>query len=143
MKTIKVNRICEGATLPLKSTDGSACFDISCCEDVIVYKGALCKVRTGLSFEIPPGYHVKLYPRSGMASRGITIPNAPAVIDGDFRGEIVVMLFGSFLQDFEVFTAGSRICQCEQLKNIPTAFKEVDALTTTKRGTGGLGSTGK
>ena len=143
MNTIKVKKIHNKAILPKVATGGSACFDIFSCDNFVISNGKVVKARTGLNFEIPPGYHVKIYPRSGMASRGIIIPNSPGVIDSDYRGEIIILLYGLFVRGHEIFQAGSRIAQGELVKGSPVSFKAVSQLSDTERGTGGLGSTGK
>ncbi len=140
---IYVKKIHPKAILPKIATHGSACFDLHICEDFVLGNGYFHKARTGLQFQIPDGYHVKIYPRSGMGARGIIIPNSPGVIDSDYRGEIVVMLYGLFMKNQEIFQVGNRVAQAELVKNEPVGLKVVSQLTDTKRGSGGLGSTGK
>ena len=142
MQTIKIKKINPKAKIPRIATDGSACFDLSVCEPVGITQGATVKAKIGLAFEIPKGYHVEIYPRSGIAGRGIIIPNSPGIIDDDYRGEIMVTLYGLFCK-FEYFGAGSRIAQGRLVRNEPTEIKVVSHLTETARGAGGFGSTGK
>ncbi len=143
MTQIKVKKINSKAILPKVATNGSACFDLYCCEDFVLSNGYFHKAKTGLIFEIPSGYHVKIYPRSGMAAKGIVIPNSPGVIDSDYRGEIIVMLYGLCMKNHEIFQVGARIAQGELVKGIPVEFQTVSQLSSTARGTGGFGSTGK
>ena len=95
---IKTKKINTKAIVPKIATKGSACFDLYSCEDFVLGNGYFHRTKTGLIFEIPKGYHVKIYNRSGMAARGIIIPNSPGIIDSDYRGEIVVMLYGLFMK---------------------------------------------
>ena len=143
MITINIKKIHQKAIVPKSATKGSACFDLYSCEDLILSNGHFSSVRTGLVFEIPVGFHVEIYNRSGMARKGIIIPNAPGIIDSDYRGEVQVMLYGLFMKKHEIFQAGSRIAQCRLVKDIPTQFKVVNKLSDTERGSGGFGSTGK
>lgn len=140
---IYVKKIHPKAVLPKIATQGSACFDLHICEDFVLKNGYFHKARTGLQFQIPDGYHVKVYPRSGMGARGIIIPNSPGVIDADYRGEIFVMLYGLFMKGQEIFQVGNRVAQAELVKNEPVGLKVVSQLTETKRGSGGFSSTGK
>jgi len=142
-QTIKIKKIHPKAIVPKIATKGSACFDLYACENFVLGNGHFHRTKTGLVFEIPKGWHVKIYNRSGMASRGIIMPNAPGIIDSDYRGEIFVMLYGLFMKRQEIFQIGSRVAQGELIKGEPVEFEVVNKLTETERGSGGLGSTGK
>jgi dUTP pyrophosphatase len=112
---------------------------------MILTPGSRATVPTGLTFEIPEGYFISLRPRSGLALReGLILPNAPATIDADFRGELKVIV-GNINRDPVRIRHGDRIAQLllEQIQ--PFAWEEVeslDELSGTERGTGGFGSTG-
>lgn len=139
MVTIKVKRVHPSAVLP-ENIDGSACEDLSCCEDCIVEFGKLTMVRTGLVFEIPVGYMVEIRPRSGISSRGVIIPNAPGTIDSNYRGEILVPMYGTFGE--ASFKAGSRVAQIRLVRLESTTYCETQDVSETNRGSGGFGSTG-
>ena len=140
---IKTKKIHQKAIIPKIATKDSACFDFYACENFVLGNGYFHRARTGLIFEIPVGWHVKVYNRSGMAVRGIIIPNAPGIIDSDYRGEIFVMLYGLFMKKQEIFQVGNRIAQGELVKGEPVGFEIVSELSDTERGSGGLGSTDK
>jgi dUTP pyrophosphatase len=142
MIVLKIKKLNNKAKIPMLATDGSACFDLSTVEDVMINKGRLVKVHTGISVEIPIGYCIEVYPRSGIAGRGVIIPNSPAIIDSDYRGEIMINMYGLFVERVEVFGAGSRIAQARLVKTVPTIIKVVSHLSDTTRGEGGFGSTG-
>lgn len=142
MITLKIKKINNKAKIPVIATNGSACFDLSTVEDVIITKGKLVKVHTGISVEIPEGYCLEIYPRSGIAGRGVIIPNSPAVVDSDYRGELMINMYGLFVERMEVFGYGSRIAQAKLVKLVQTEIKVVSHLSETKRGEGGFGSTG-
>jgi len=141
MITIKIKKINPKAKIPKIATDGSACFDLSVCEQIVITQGAFVRAKTGLAFEIPKGYHVEVYPRSGIAGRGIIIPNSPGIIDEDYRGEIMITMYGLFCK-MEYFGVGSRVAQARLVRNEPVQIKVVSHLSETERGEGGFGSTG-
>ena len=97
---------------------------------------------SGFAVAIPEGYEIQIRPRSGLALRhGITLPNTPATIDSDYRGELKVALVNLGREPFEV-TRGMRIAQMVIGRVEPAAFRAVDALPRSGRGSGGFGSTG-
>lgn len=99
-------------------------------------------VGTGLFIELPIGYEAQVRPRSGLAAKnGITVLNAPGTIDADYRGEIGVILVNLSNDDFEIIN-GERIAQLIIAKHERAEWTAVEALSETKRGEGGFGSTG-
>lgn len=142
MIVLKIKKLNNKAKIPNVATNGSACFDLSTVEDIMITKGKLVKAHTGISVEIPTGYCLEVYPRSGIAGRGVIIPNSPAIVDSDYRGELMINMYGLFVERVEVFGAGSRIAQAKLVKLVPTQIKVVSHLSETERGEGGFGSTG-
>ena len=99
--------------------------------------------RTGFAIAMPEGFECQIRPRSGLALRhGITLPNSPATIDSDYRGELMVALVNLGTEPFEV-TRGMRIAQMIIARVERVTFQAVDRLPETARGTGGFGSTGQ
>ncbi len=100
-------------------------------------------VKTGLFIELPVGYEAQVRPRSGLAFKnGITVLNSPGTIDADYRGEIGVILVNLSNEAF-VIENGERIAQLVIAKHEQAEWQLVEELTTTERGAGGFGSTGK
>lgn len=102
-------------------------------------------MRTGVSVAIPGGYAGLVLPRSGLAVRhGISLINAPGLIDSGYRGEILVPLINH--DRTETFRAGegTRIAQLVLVRAAEVAFAEVDLLEAglDGRGEGGFGSSG-
>ena len=98
---------------------------------------------TGLAIAVPEGFECQLRPRSGLAlAHGITLPNSPATIDSDYRGELKVMLVNLGAERFEI-TRGMRIAQLVIARVERVEFRPVEALPATGRGEGGFGSTGR
>ena len=99
-------------------------------------------VPTGLFMEIPVGYEGQVRPRSGLAIKsGITVLNSPGTIDADYRGEVKVILINLSEQDF-VIKSGDRIAQLVIAKHEQPEVVEVQTLSETERGAGGVGHTG-
>lgn len=144
MIELLVTRLPHGEDLPLPSraTPGSAGYDLVSAEDGRLEPLERRLFRTGLCLAIPEGYEVQIRPRSGLAIRhGITLPNTPATIDSDYRGELQVGLINLGRESFEV-TRGMRIAQLVVARVETAVFRAVEALPTTARGSGGFGSTG-
>ena len=98
-------------------------------------------VPTGLAVAIPDGYAGFVQPRSGLASRhGITIVNAPGLIDSGYRGELMVVLHNTDRTRAFVVEAGMRIAQLVVLPIPEVELVEVDELPATERGGRGFGS---
>lgn len=143
---VNVKKLHESALLPAYATAGAACFDLHAC----LPDGAALStldhptvfLPTGLAFEIPEGYVMRIYSRSGHGFKENTrLANCVGVIDSDYRGEVVVKLTrddsGSLM-----FFHGDRIAQAEIAPVLRVGFEEVEELSETERGANGLGSTG-
>ena len=130
--------------LPAYETNGSAGMDMRAYIeiDVILSPGERKLIPTGLFIELPDGYEAQLRPRSGMAFKhGITLPNSPATIDSDYRGEIKIALINLSSEDF-VIKSGDRIAQMVIAKYEKAVWTVTDSLSDTQRGEGGFGHTG-
>ena len=100
-------------------------------------------VPTGLFMEIPEGYEGQVRPRSGLAIKhGITVLNTPGTIDADYRGEICVILVNLSNDPFTI-NDGDRVCQMVIARHETAQWLPVETLSTTERGEGGFGHTGK
>lgn len=133
----------EGLPLPSRATSGSAGMDVVAAVDVTLAPGARELVPTGLKVAVPEGYELQLRPRSGLALKhGVTLPNTPATIDADYRGELQIILINHGHEPF-VVRRGERIAQMLVQRVEPVVFHEVDELPPSGRGAGGFGSTGR
>jgi len=134
--------LAEGLPLPSLATPGSAGYDLASAETATLQPMERKLIRTGLQIALPPGYECQLRPRSGLALRdGITLPNTPATIDSDYRGELMVALVNLGDRPFEV-TRGMRIAQMVVAPVVRVRFQPVEGLPVSERGEGGFGSTG-
>jgi dUTP pyrophosphatase len=99
-------------------------------------------VPTGLACAIPDGYEMQIRARSGLALKhGLTLPNAPATIDSDYRGPLGVILQNLSDAPFTI-EHGMRIAQIVISPVVQAQFVETKVLPDTARGAGGYGSTG-
>jgi len=136
--------------LPAYETEGSAGLDIRANfppemrgEGINLAAGARALVPTGMKFEIPQGYEMQIRPRSGLALKhGVTLVNAPGTIDSDYRGEVGMILINHGAEPFRI-AHGERVAQMVFAQVMRCEITEVTSLTTTERGAGGFGSTGK
>ncbi|MDQ3388161.1 MAG: dUTP diphosphatase [Gemmatimonadota bacterium] len=129
--------------LPTRQTPGSAGHDVASAEeDFVLGVGERRLVATGLSMELPEEVECQVRPRSGLALRhGIILPNAPATIDPDYRGELKVILWNSGTEPVPI-ARGTRIAQLVFARFETPEVVEVATITETSRGAGGFGSTG-
>lgn len=129
--------------LPARQTEGSAGYDVASAEpDFVLAAGERRLVATGLAMELPHDVECQVRPRSGLALRhGITLPNSPATIDPDYRGELKVILWNAG-QEAVPIPRGTRIAQLVFARFAAPEVVEVEAVGGTSRGTGGFGSTG-
>lgn len=133
----------EGLPLPGRATPGAAGMDLVAAVDTVIAPGARGLVPTGLTVAVPDGYELQLRPRSGLALKhGITLPNTPATIDSDYRGELQVILINLGHEPF-VIARGDRIAQMLVQRVESVVFREVAELPPSGRGAGGFGSTGR
>ena len=141
---VKITKLNKNATIPTYGSEYAAGADLYACIDkpILIKKRETVFVPTGLSMEIPEGLVGLIYARSGLGSKkGLAPANKVGVIDSDYRGEIMVALHNHSKQDYEL-QVGERIAQMVFTPYYMATFKE-EKLSSTKRGTGGFGSTGK
>ena len=131
--------------LPAYETAGSAGMDLRAfiTEDIELKPLERKLVPTGLFMELPEGFEAQIMPRSGLALKhGISLPNSPATIDSDYRGEFKVALINLSNETFTI-KSGDRIAQMIIARHERAQWIEVKEINTTDRGSGGFGSTGK
>lgn len=123
--------------------EGDAGADLRSVEDTIITPNSRILVHTGLHMAIPAGYVGMVCPRSGFAlKQGVTVLNAPGIVDSSYRGEVGVILLNTSEQTVTV-RKGDRIAQMVFVPYVHMTFEHVESLPETDRGEGGFGSTGK
>ena len=133
-----------GLDLPAYATAQSAGLDLvaAVAETLTVEPGEWRLIPTGLRMALPDGWEAQVRPRSGLTLKhGVTLLNSPGTIDADYRGEVGVILINHGRAPFRV-ERGMRIAQLVLAPVQRVAWREVDALDETARGTGGFGSSG-
>jgi len=134
-------RLREEAIVPVRAYPGDAGLDLAACDRVELGPGERAVVGTGLAVAIPEGYAGFVQPRSGLASRhGISVVNAPGLIDSGYRGEVRVVLLNTDRAEAFVIEPGMRIAQLVVLPVPAFELVEVDELPESERGVRGFGS---
>jgi dUTP pyrophosphatase len=136
-------RLDPDAVLPEQSHTGDAGFDLRSIEDVEVGPGERAMVRTGVAVAIPNGHAGLVLPRSGLASKhGLTLANAPGLIDTGYRGEVICSVVNLDPHESVKIARGDRIAQLVVVEVPELRPGWVDDLPPSSRGEGGFGSTG-
>ena len=142
---VRIKKLNDRAVTPVYASAGSAGADLVSAEenDVTVPAGETAFIGTGIALEIPDGYVGLVYARSGLAcKRNLAPANKVGVIDSDYRGEVKVALFNHG-KAAETVKKGERIAQLVIAPCVNAEFTETDELSSSKRGEGGFGSTGR
>jgi dUTP pyrophosphatase len=144
--TVQIRRLprSDGLPLPAYMTTSAAGMDLHAAidADVAIAVGQIVLVPTGLEVAIPDGFEGQVRPRSGLAVKhGISLPNTPATIDADYRGEIRVPLINLGREPFTV-SRGMRIAQLVVAPVARVTWDEVAELPATTRASGGFGHSG-
>jgi dUTP pyrophosphatase len=141
---LRVRRLDPAALLPRQAHPGDAGFDLFALEALTLGPGERAMVGTGVAIVLPPGHAGWVVPRSGLAARhGIALVNAPGLVDEGYRGELRVLLLNTDREAAFEVPAGSRIAQLVVAAVAAPEVVEVDGLSSSARGDGGFGSTGR
>ena len=137
----------EGLALPAYQSELAAGLDLLAAvpegAPIVLAPGKYALVPTGLSIALPAGFEAQVRPRSGLAAKhGITVLNAPGTVDAVYRGEIGVPLINHSDVPFTI-RRGERIAQMVIASVVQAELIPVATLSTTARGGGGFGSTGR
>lgn len=136
---IKIERLNSDAVIPKYAKEGDAGMDLTAVSKEWIDNEHI-KYGFGIAMEIPKGYVGLVFPRSSCYKQRQVLSNAVGVIDSGYRGEISAVMIGTSEKSYDV---GDRIAQILILPYPQIEFEEVDYLSTSDRGTGGFGSTGK
>ena len=127
--------------VPSYAHPGDAGLDLYATEPAEVTRETVL-IPTGVAVAVPDGHVGLICPRSGLSEHGVTVANAPGVVDAGYRGEVMVRLTTTSTTPYEVHR-GDRIAQLLIVPIIRPKVTIVDHLDNTQRGTGGFGSTGR
>lgn len=141
---LPVAKLTDNAVLPTRAHEGDAGLDLHASEAAHIGPGERWGIGTGVAVEIPEGHAGLVLPRSGLArDHGISLVNAPGLIDSGYRGELRVLLLNNDPAEIFRISAGDRIAQ---LVLVPVAIAdpvEAPELAGSERGEGGFGSSGR
>jgi len=139
-------RLGDSIELPNYATNGSAGLDLRACldEPLTLNPGETLLIPTGLAIHIDdPGLAAVLLPRSGLGHKhGIVLGNLVGLIDSDYQGQVFVSCWNRGNTAFEI-NIGERIAQMVFIPVVQVGFEQVDEFTTSERGSGGFGHTGR
>jgi dUTP pyrophosphatase len=142
--TLRFRRLSEAARPPAQAHEGDAGYDLHAAEAATIGPGERASVGTGIALAIPEGQAGLVLPRSGLAARhGISVVNAPGLIDSGYRGELRVLLLNTDTDEPFTVQPGDRIAQLLLVAVETPDLLEVEELDETVRGAGGFGSTGR
>ena len=135
----------QGASPPRYAHLSDAGSDLEAASDVVLAPGGgRARVGTGLALELPEGFCGLILPRSGLAAKhGVTCLNAPGLIDAGYRGEIQVVLVNLDPADRYEVRRGDRIAQLLIVEAVQARFIVAGKLSTSDRGSGGFGGSGR
>lgn len=140
LPTLKVS---DNAIVPGQGYYGDAGYDLNATEAVTLQPFERKLIPTGLAVAIPYGYAGFILPRSGLAiKQGLSLVNAPGLIDSNYRGELKVIAINLDPKNPIEIKEGDRIAQFVMMKVSDIRFNEVQSLDDTDRGAGGFGSSG-
>lgn len=141
MIELAFQRLRDDAIVPVRAYSGDAGLDLAACDRVELGPGERAVVATGLAVAIPDGYAGFVQPRSGLASRhGISVVNAPGLIDSGYRGEVRVVLLNTDRTETFVVEPAMRIAQLVVLEVPQLELVETEELPGSERGLRGFGS---
>ena len=137
-------RLSRDAALPAVAQPGDAGLDLTAAVDVDVAPGERVPVPTGVAVAVPDGHAGLVLPRSGLASReGLTLANAPGLIDAGYRGEVICAVVNLDRERTVRIRRGARIAQLVVIATPAVVPAWVEELPGSERGEGGFGSTGR
>ena len=141
MSELPLRRLSDAASVPERAYAGDAGLDLAAAERHVLGPGERSVVGTGLAVAIPDGHAGLVVPRSGLAARhGITIVNAPGLVDAGYRGEVKVVLLNTDKRETFVVEPGMRIAQLIVVVVPDLEPVQVDELDESERGVRGFGS---
>lgn len=138
---LKVKKISPGAKLPVYGHAGDAGMDLFAAEEVVLGRGEVKAVPTGIKMAIPEGYVGLIWDKSGVSLQGVH--RLAGVVDAGYRGEVKVVMVNLGKKPY-VFKQGQKVAQMLIQPVITVEVVDVgqDELENTSRGEGGFGSTG-
>ena len=140
---MNIKLLSDNAKIPTRGSEYAAGWDLYAASDATIPPYTTVKISTDIAIEIPTGYFGAVFARSGLATKqGLRPANCVGVIDSDYRGPIIVALHNDMDQTREIL-GGDRIAQLVFIPYSSWDWEVVNELSTTDRGDGGFGHSGK
>ena len=140
---IPLQQLDKDLPVPENAYVGDGAVDLRSTKDLVLKPFERALVPTGIAIELPLGYAALVVPRSGLAIKhGITLVNAPGLIDSNYRGEIGAIIANMDPHEAFEIKRGDRIAQLMIIAVEQPEFEVVETLSETERGSGGFGSSG-
>ena len=147
---VRLKKLSPEAKIPEKANASDAAYDLVAVADPC-FHGHFVEYRTGIAIELPPGYHALIHPRSSISKYDLMLCNSIGLLDNGYRGEIICrfkiipsgpIAEGTLLNP-AIYQKGDKIAQLLIEKTETFHFVEVEELSSTDRGSGAFGSSGK
>lgn len=142
---VQFTKLRPDATAPSRAHAGDAGYDLRAADEVVLGAGERSLIKTGVAVAVPAGYAGLVLPRSGLSIKhGVTLINAPGLIDSGYRGELMVPLINHDRAEPFIVERGMRVAQMVFVRAGNAVFTEVESLDESLdgRGVGGFGSSG-
>lgn len=147
---VRIKKLVPEAVVPSKATPGSAAYDVRICEDVVVLPMRRQVIPLCFAVEMPYGIEAKIEPRSGFSSKGMLDKDGQrkdadviqGKVDSDYRGPVGVIVHSHEPYPFTL-EKGTAVAQMTFYRVEDADFDEADELSSTERGEGGFGHSGK
>lgn len=141
--TIPIQLLTDNARVPSRAYAGDAGYDLYASASYTLKPFERCLIDTGIAIEIPIGYGGFVLPRSGLAiKKGLSLVNAPGLIDSNYRGEIKVIAINLDPENEIEIQIGDRVAQLVIMNVADVYFSQASDLSDSIRGEGGFGSSG-
>ena len=141
---VKIKKLDKNAQIPTYANPGDAGMDVVATSRFST--GGYIEYGTGLSFEVPEGYVLLIFPRSSVSKKDLMLANCVGVLDSGYRGELKLRfkrIYGPLSLSIDQYEVGDKIGQIMIVPYPKIDFEEVESLSETERGEGGFGSSGK
>jgi len=138
---VNIKKLSENAVIPTYGKPGDAGMDLTCISEKWEEDNSMVTYDTGIAMEIPEGYVGLVFPRSSISKTSLILSNSVGVIDSGYRGSIMFKF--RYPEEGMIYEVGERVGQIIIVPYPQITFNEVQELSSTDRGEGGFGSTGK
>lgn len=141
---VKIKKLNPKAQIPTYANPGDAGMDVTAVS--VKYDENYTEYGTGLSFEVPEGYVMLIFPRSSISKKDMILANSVGVLDSGYRGELKLRfknVCNSSKVERDLYNPGDKVGQIMIIPYPHIEFEDTDILSESKRGEGGFGSTGE